>query len=131
MNVYLYVLNTMADWEIANISAELYSGRFLKKGRVNIQKIAQTLTPVTSMGGMSITADLNPSEVTFSEGDLLILLSNLKPDIRIQGNDWDGKAYTGRSLNIPIHYHDRNSHSFSSSSLRMRVIEAQSPKLSE
>ena len=66
-----------------------------------------------------------------TEGDLLILLSNLKPDIRIQGNDWDGKAYTGRSLNIPIHYHDRNSHSFSSSSLRMRVIEAQSPKLSE
>jgi hypothetical protein len=66
-----------------------------------------------------------------TEGDLLKLLSNLKPDIRIQGNDWKNKAYTGRSLNIPIHYHDRKSHSFSSSSLRMRVIDAESPKLSE
>ena len=66
-----------------------------------------------------------------TEGDLLVLLSNLKPDIRIQGNDWKGKAYTGLSLNIPIYYHDRESHSFSSATLRKRVIEAGSPKLSE
>ena len=66
-----------------------------------------------------------------TEDDLFQLLSNIKPDIRIQGNDWVGTTYTGESLNIPIHYHDRKSHSFSSSSLRMRVIEAESPKLSE
>ena len=66
-----------------------------------------------------------------TEDDLFQLLSNIKPDIRIQGNDWVGTTYTGESLNIPIHYHDRKSHSFSSSSLRMRVIDAESPKLSE
>jgi glycerol-3-phosphate cytidylyltransferase len=66
-----------------------------------------------------------------TEDDLFQLLSNIKPDIRIQGNDWVGTTYTGESLNIPIHYHDRKSHSFSSSSLRRRVIEAESPKLSE
>ncbi len=73
MKVYLYILNTMADWEISNITAELNSGRFLKNGKVSIQKVAQNLNPVTSMGGMDVTADLKLSNVEFSEGDLLIL----------------------------------------------------------
>jgi putative intracellular protease/amidase len=72
-NCYLYVLNTMADWEIAHITAELNSGRFLKNGKVNIRKVSKSLDPVTSMGGMSINVHLKLSEVEFSEGDLLIL----------------------------------------------------------
>jgi len=72
-NCYLYVLNTMADWEIAHITAELNSGRFLKNGKVTIRKVSKSLNPVTSMGGMSINVDLKLSEVEFSEGDLLIL----------------------------------------------------------
>ena len=72
-NCYLYVLNTMADWEIAYITAELNTGRFLKNGKVPIQKVSKSLNPVTSMGGMSINVDLKLSEVEFSEGDLLIL----------------------------------------------------------
>lgn len=72
-NCYLYLLNTMADWEIAQITAELNSGRFLKNGNVTIRKISNSLNPVTSMGGMSINVDMKLSEVEFSEGDLLIL----------------------------------------------------------
>lgn len=63
----------MADWEIAHLTAELNSGRFLKNGKVTIQKVSKSLDPVTSMGGMSMNADLKLSEVEFSEGDLLIL----------------------------------------------------------
>ncbi len=70
---YLYVLNTMADWEIAHITAELNSGRFLKNGKVAIQKVSKSLNPVTSMGGIGMSVDLKLSEVEFSEGDLLIL----------------------------------------------------------
>lgn len=73
MKVYIYILNTMADWEIAHITAELNSGRFLKNGKVTIQKVSKSLNPVTSMGGMSINVDLKLSEVEFAEGDLLIL----------------------------------------------------------
>ncbi len=73
MKVYLYILNTMADWEIAYITAELNSGRFLKNGNVPILKVAKSLNPVTSMGGMDINVDLKLSEVEFAEGDLLIL----------------------------------------------------------
>lgn len=72
-NCYLYVLNTMADWEIAYITAELNSGRFLKNGKVTIQKVSKNLNPVISMGGMSINVDLKLSDIEFSEGDLLIL----------------------------------------------------------
>lgn len=78
-NCYLYVLNTMADWEIAQITAELNSGRFLKNGNVTIRKVSKSLDTVTSMGGMSINVDLKLSEVQFSEGDLLILPG---------GNEW-------------------------------------------
>ncbi len=63
----------MADWEIAQITAELNSGRFLKNGKVTIRKVSNSLNPVTSMGGMSINIDLKLLEVQFSEGDLLIL----------------------------------------------------------
>ncbi len=73
MKVYMYILDTMADWEIANITAELQSGRFLKNGNVPVQKISNSPNPVTSMGGMNLTADLKLSEVVFAEGDLLIL----------------------------------------------------------
>lgn len=66
-----------------------------------------------------------------TEAQLYQLLENLKPDIRIQGNDWDGKSFTGQDLNIPIYYHDRLSHTFSSTDLRMRVLESESPKLSD
>jgi hypothetical protein len=41
MKVYLYILNTMADWETAHITAELNSGRFLKNGKVTIQKVSK------------------------------------------------------------------------------------------
>ena len=78
-NCYLYVLNTMADWEIAHITAELNSGRFLKNGNVTIRKVSKNLNTVTSMGGMSVNVDLKLSEVEFSEGDLLILPG---------GNEW-------------------------------------------
>lgn len=72
-NCYLYVLDTMADWEIAHITAELNSGRFLKNGKVNIQKISESLNPVISMGGMSINIDSKLSDIKFTKGDLLIL----------------------------------------------------------
>ena len=72
---YLYVLDTLADWEIAHITAELYSGRFLDKtnGDFTITKIGNTLQPVITMGGMQITPDQAITGTGFKKGDLLIL----------------------------------------------------------
>lgn len=75
MNAYLYVLNTLSDWEIAYITAELNSGRFLDntKNPIVLMKIGKTLEPITTMGGMTITPDESFDNILFHEDDLLIL----------------------------------------------------------
>ncbi len=59
-----------------------------------------------------------------TEKDLVNLLKGLvkkkKIDVRIIGEDWKGKEYTGRELNIPIYFNQRK-HRLSSSYLRKLV----------
>lgn len=75
MKVYLYVLDTLADWEIGFILAELNSTRFLAKSKLplNIIKIGNTTKQITTMGGIAITPDESIENVKFENGDLLIL----------------------------------------------------------
>ena len=75
MKAYLYILNTLADWEIGYLTAELNSGRFLDKTRlpVEIIKIGNTTEPIKTMGGITITPDENIDNIKFEEDDLLIL----------------------------------------------------------
>ena len=61
-----------------------------------------------------------------TESDLVKVLEEINPDIRIQGSDWEGKSYTGDHLNIPIYYHHR-AHDWSSSELRNRILSENSP----
>ena len=71
---YLYVLDTLSDWEIGFITAELTSKRFFAKNKTLIfAKIGNTLEPITTMGGMIISPDNDIRDVEFQEGDLLIL----------------------------------------------------------
>ncbi|AIQ50655.1 type 1 glutamine amidotransferase family protein [Paenibacillus sp. FSL R7-0331] len=73
--VYLYVLDTMADWEIGYLTAELNSGRYYKKGQASSRVVTVGLdkTPVTTMGGLTIMPDITLEECSLSSGDLLIL----------------------------------------------------------
>ena len=75
MKVYLYVLNTLADWEISYLTAELNSGRYLNKTRppVELIKIGNTTEPIKTMGGITITPDESIDNIQFKEDDLLIL----------------------------------------------------------
>ncbi|HPS87613.1 MAG TPA: type 1 glutamine amidotransferase family protein [Spirochaetota bacterium] len=72
---YMYILDTLADWEIGFITAEINSGRYLDKGKekVTLIKIGNTLEPVKTMGGIIITPDKDISNIEFKEGDLLVL----------------------------------------------------------
>ena len=71
---YLYLLETMADWEVAYLTAELHSGRFTAAGRsFTLSRIGADLESVVSMGGMQLTPEKSIEDVDFSEGDLLIL----------------------------------------------------------
>jgi putative intracellular protease/amidase len=75
MIAYLYVLDTLADWEIAYITAELNSGRFLDKTKKKapIIKVGATSKPIKTMGGLTVTPDLQVDMLQLKDDDLLIL----------------------------------------------------------
>ena len=55
-----------------------------------------------------------------TEDDLINLLKAIKPNIRIVGDDYKDKKFTGDNLGIEIKFNSRN-HNFSSSELRNRI----------
>lgn len=73
--VYLYVFDTMSDWEIGYVTAELNSGRYFRPGLapVKIVTVGIEKTPVTTMGGLKIMPDLKVDECSMEGVDALIL----------------------------------------------------------
>jgi glycerol-3-phosphate cytidylyltransferase len=55
-----------------------------------------------------------------TEDQLVELIKDVNPDIRIIGSDWEGKQITGGELNIPLYIHKRD-HNWSSTNLRKRI----------
>ena len=62
-----------------------------------------------------------------TESDLVNLLINVKPDIRILGADWRHKSFTGDDLPITCYFNSRD-HKWSTSELRRRILEANKEK---
>jgi len=58
----------------------------------------------------------------YKEKELIEILNIHKPDIRINGSDWEDKKFTGCDLDIPHHFHRRN-HSWSTTNIRERIYE--------
>jgi putative intracellular protease/amidase len=75
MKVYLYVLNTLADWEISFLTAELVSKRYFKNKNedVIILKVGSNKTPIKTMGGMIINPDITVNEIDTNSDNLLLL----------------------------------------------------------
>lgn len=84
--VYLYVFDTMADWEIGYLIAELNSGRYYKKGTApsSIITVGTKKTPVTTMGGLKILPDIELDECIMENADALILPG---------GNTWTDEVH--------------------------------------
>jgi len=84
---------------------------------------------------IQLSTNRNVDEVVIyqTEKDLEDLLLILPVDVRIIGVEYKDKNFTGRDIctqrGIEIVYNSRD-HSFSSSSLRRRVVEAESRKMS-
>ena len=67
-----------------------------------------------------------------TEQDLIDLLLILPIDVRVLGVEYEGKAFTGETEGFTRgiqHIFNRRDHSFSSSGLRNRVVEAETVKL--
>lgn len=75
MKLYLYVLDTLADWEIAHLTAEVHSRRFFadRNAAVPILKVGASLEEITTMGGMRIRPDLALDQLKLEDDDLLVL----------------------------------------------------------
>ena len=62
-----------------------------------------------------------------TEDDLIKVLKNIQPDVRILGADHEGMPFTGHELPIKCIYNTRD-HGYSTSELRKRVFEAEKSK---
>ena len=73
--VYVYVLDTLADWELGYVTAELSSGRFFKKAasEVSVKTAAISKEPIKTMGGLTIVPDCTIDDILVSEKSVLLL----------------------------------------------------------
>lgn len=84
IDAYVYVQDTMADWEIGYITAELNTGRFFRKGapEVKLHIVGKTLDKIRTMGGLEVTPDCTSDDIIVGKDTLLILPgSNSWPEL--------------------------------------------------
>lgn len=73
--VYIYTLDTLADWELGYVTAELNSRRFFKKDapEVSVKTVTISKEPVKTMGGLTIVPDCSINDIAVNEKSVLLL----------------------------------------------------------
>jgi len=73
--IYVYILDTMADWELGHVTSELHSRRFFKEDGpgVTLKTVGLSLEPIKTMGGMTIVPDGGIEDIEPGESTVLIL----------------------------------------------------------
>lgn len=85
--VYVYALDTLADWELGHAAAELHSGRFFKRGApgVSVKTVGVSKEPVKTMGGLTVIPDCVIDDIAVDEGSVLLLPG---------ANTWDNPEHS-------------------------------------
>ena len=75
ITVYIYLLATLADWEIGSLTAELNSKRFFRPDapQLIVKTVAVSKEPVKTMGGLTIIPDFTIDEIEMTDKTVLIL----------------------------------------------------------
>lgn len=75
ITVYVYVLDTLADWELGYVTAELNSRRFFKKDApdISVKMAGISQEPITTMGGFTIIPDDSIKNIAVNEKSVLLL----------------------------------------------------------
>ena len=73
--IYVYVLDTLADWELGYVISELNSGRFFKKGEqhVSLKTVSYSKETINTMGGMTVVPHCLIDDIVVSETSVLLL----------------------------------------------------------
>jgi putative intracellular protease/amidase len=69
---HLGIYNTLADWEVGHLLVELRTGRFTGTSW-NIVTVAESLEPITTMGGLHVQPDMVLDDLDPASSSLLIL----------------------------------------------------------
>lgn len=85
--IYVYTFDTMADWEIGYVTAELNSGRFFKKNapEVSVKTVGIAKEPIKTMGGLTILPDCVIDDIAVNDQSVLLLPG---------GNTWDNPKHS-------------------------------------
>jgi len=72
---YLFVLDTMSDWEHGYLTPELNTGRmFAVPGTsLPVRTVGPTREPITTMGGLRVQPDLDLASLTTADAAVLLL----------------------------------------------------------
>lgn len=75
ITIYVYVLDTLADWELGYVTSELHSGRFFKKDTepVSLKTVSYSKEPIHTMGGLTVVPDCLINDVVVNETSVLLL----------------------------------------------------------
>ena len=73
VTVYVYILDTLADWELGHVISELKSGRFFKEDaqRIALKTVSCSNEPIHTMGGMTIVPDCLIDDIVVNETSVL------------------------------------------------------------
>lgn len=73
--VYMYVFDTMSDWEVGYLTAELNTGRYFREGLkpLNVITVGIDKKPIVTMGGLKVLPDITIEECSIESNDVLIL----------------------------------------------------------
>ena len=77
---HIAIYDTLADWEPGHLLAELRTGRFTGT-RFDVVTVAESLDPITTMGGVRMLPDMLLADLDPADSDILILPG---------GELWDG-----------------------------------------
>jgi putative intracellular protease/amidase len=69
---HLALYDTLADWEVGHLLVELHTGRFTGTP-FDVVTVAESLEPITTMGGVRMVPDMLLADLEPADSDLLIL----------------------------------------------------------
>lgn len=75
IDVYIYTLDTLADWELGYVTTELNSGQYFKRSSdpVCVKTVGADLDSVVTKGGMRVIPEITTDDVPVSPSSVLLL----------------------------------------------------------
>jgi putative intracellular protease/amidase len=95
---HLVLYDSLADWEVGYLLVELRTGRFTGSAW-NVVTVAESLDPVTSMGGVRMLPDVRVEDLDPADSNLLVLPG---ADLWDAGEGQSFAAAAGRFLDAGV-----------------------------